>query len=362
MFHRSIGYHGRVFLKPLRCLPLLTLLIAGCGGTAAPANSAGANSTAASVAAKPAAAAAGDLPKLTVVYNSPDAGYLALWVGQDAGIFKQNGLDLQTQLVSNGTQSMAALLSGQVQFIQTGGSSALSPAVDGATLTLLTVVIPVYSYLLEANPSITQPAGLKGQTLAVGSPGDSGDLATRVGLRKIGLDPEKDVTIRSLGGTPVRAAALRSGQVQAAVTSFPENLALEKDGFKRLLDLASLKLPAAGQATIAEKGWVAAHKDVTQRYVDSLIQSLAKARADKPFAIASMKKAMKTDDDAAMNLTYDYYLNEVFPALPEPKAELFADALEQLSTTNDKIKGFDISKLIDPSFVSDAKSRGLGKS
>jgi len=74
-----------------------------------------------------------------------------------------------------------------------------------------------------------------------------------------------------------------------------------------------------------------------------------------------MKKAMKTDDDAAMNLTYDYYVNEVFPKLPEPDPALFADAMDLLSKTNDKAKGFDLSKLIDPSFVNDAKARGLGK-
>jgi len=334
---------------------LVTLLLVACGGTAAPSGA----------PAKPSVAAPASVAertKLTVAYNSPDSGYLALWVGEDAGIFRQNGLDVQAQLVSNGTQSMAALLSGQVQFIQTGGSAALSPAVDGANLTLLTVIVPVYSYLLEANPSIKQPSDLKGQKMGVGAIGDSGDLATRVGLRKMGIDPDKDVSILSVGSTPVRAAALRSGAVQAAVTSFPENLALEKDGFTRLLDLASLKLPAAGQATIGEKGWVASHRDVAQRYVDSLIQALAKARQDKAFAIASMKKAMKTDDDAAMNLTYDYYLQEVFPVVPDPKPELFADALDQLSKTNDKIKNFDLTKLIDPSFVNDARARGLGKS
>jgi len=330
--------------------------LSSAASAAKPAASSSAASAAPAAASKPATRT-----PITVVYNSPDAGYLALWIGQDAGIFAKNGLDVKLQLVSNGTQAMAALLSGQVQFIQTGGSAALGPAMDGANLTLLTVIIPVYSYVLEANPSIKQPSDLKGKKLGVGSLGDSGDLATRVGLRKIGLDPDKDVTILAIGSTPVRAAALRNGAIQAAATSFPENLALEKDGFTRLLDLAALKLPAAGQSTIAEKGWVAAHHDATQAYVDSLIEALTKARQDKAFAIASMKKAMKTDDDAAMNLTYDYYVNEVFPKLPEPDPALFADAMDLLSKTNDKAKGFDLSKLIDPSFVNDAKARGLGK-
>jgi NitT/TauT family transport system substrate-binding protein len=330
----------------------LSLLLAACGSITPAVSTSPDGSASPTAVAEPA--------RIRIIYNSPDAGYMALWVGQDSGIFKRNGLDVQLQLVSNGTQSLAALLSGQAQFIQTGGSTAISPAADGADLTLLSVVIPVYSYMLEANPSLKQPTDLKGQKLAVSSLGDSGDLATRVALRKLSIDPDKDVSILSVGSTPVRAAALRSGAVQAAVTSFPENLALERDGFNRLIDLAALKLPAAGQSTIAQKSWVASHRDVTQRYVDSLIESLAKARQDRAGTIATIKKAMKTDDDAAVNLTYDYYIKEVFPQLPVPDPQLFKDALEQLSKGNDKIQGFDVAKLIDPSFVDGASKRGVG--
>lgn len=344
---------------------VLVLLLVACSGApaSAPASAreaptgpaAAKPSASASTVAKPAASGAGT--KITVVYNSPDAGYLALWVGQDAGIFRKNGIDLDPQLVSNAQQSFAALLSGQVQFIQSGASAALSPWLDGANLTILTVMIPVYSYLLEANASIKTPADLKGQKLGVSSLGDSSDLATRVALRKVGLDPDKDVTILAVGGTPVRAAALRNGAIQAAVASFPENLALEKDGFNRLVDFAALKVPAAAQGTIADRGWVSGHKDVTQSYVDSLVESLARIRNDKPFALATMKKWMKTDDDATVNVTYDYYTQEVFPALPEPKPELFTDAVAQVSKTNDKAANMDLSKLLDGSFVAAAKSK-----
>src|SRR5438309_1545605 len=82
-------------------------------------------------------------------------------------------------------------------------SPALSLQLEGATLTGLSTVLPVYGYLLEANPRIKPPQDVKSQKLGVGSLGDWGDLERRVGRRKIRLDPEKDVSILSIGGQPV---------------------------------------------------------------------------------------------------------------------------------------------------------------
>ncbi len=356
------------------------LLLAACGGAAPPGVSGGASASAAKPAASasapagassatPAASSSAQAKpgtsggdKITVVYNSPDSGYLPLWVGQDTDIFQKHGLTVDLQLVSNGNQSMAALLSGQVQFVQSGGSAALSPAADGADLTVLTTIIPVYSYLLESTPDIKTPADLKGKKLGVSSFGDSSDLATRYSLKKLGIDPDKDVSILAIGGTPVRAAALRGGSIQAAVASFPENLALEKDGFRRIMDMASLKIPAAGQSTIAQKSWVASHRDVTQRYVDSLIEALGRLKSDRAGTLAIMKKWTKLDDDQALAATYDYYTLEVFPAVPDPNPTLFADSVATLAKTNDKVASVDLSKLLDGSFVKSAVDRGLTKS
>jgi len=42
-----------------------------------------------------------------------------------------------------------------------------------------------------------------------------------------------------------------------------------------------------------------------------------------------------------------------------PKAELFADMITSLAETNEQVRGFDITRLIDGSFVESAVSRGL---
>ncbi|MFI5267459.1 MAG: hypothetical protein ACHQ7M_08795 [Chloroflexota bacterium] len=74
-----------------------------------------------------------------------------------------------------------------------------------------------------------------------------------------------------------------------------------------------------------------------------------------------LKKNLKSDDDQAMSATYDYYVGEVIPKLPYPKADQLGDAEDELSVGNDAVRRVDLSKLLDDSFVKSAAQRGLDK-
>ena len=64
------------------------------------------------------------------------------------------------------------------------------------------------------------------------------------------------------------------------------------------------------------------------------------------------------DSDSA---TYDFFAVSVVPSVPMPEAKQFADSISILSDKNDKVKGFDISKYIDASYIQKAVSLGLDK-
>ncbi|HLY66403.1 MAG TPA: hypothetical protein VKU60_12785 [Chloroflexota bacterium] len=83
------------------------------------------------------------------------------------------------------------------------------------------------------------------------------------------------------------------------------------------------------------------------------------SKKDKPFAIEIMKKYLKMEDARLLDDAYNTYMLRVTPALPYPKPEQFTDSIAQLAQKNPKAKSFDLSKLIDPSFVQSAADRGL---
>ncbi len=310
------------------------LLAVACGGTTPAATSApgvGASAASATPNAPP--------TKIVVTYGSIAADVLPTYVALEGGFFARNGLDVDLQLISSSNAAVAALVSGKADFTQAGASEAISAAVSGADISIVALTSPTYSYILEAAPGIKTPADLKG--------------------KKVGIDPDKDVSIVPIGGVPERTAAMQSGAIQATVANPPETLALEKAGFNPILDLASLKLPAAVQATIVRKETVTGKPDLVQRFVDSLVQALALMRKDKKVAVEALKKYFKSTDDEGMAKTVEFYVTEVFPANPAPRLELFGDAVATLAARNERVKTFDLAKLIDPSFANKAIDRGL---
>jgi ABC-type nitrate/sulfonate/bicarbonate transport system substrate-binding protein len=347
--------------------------------SSAPAKPAAASSPAGSAAAKPSAATsavgsaaakpnasaapASGLTKLVITTGSTTSiEGLVVSMAKEAGFYQRNGIDADVQLVSGGINSMAALVSGQVQVSMGGGAELLTSVAGGADLVSIGSTEPVYPTQLYVPADIKTLEDLRGKKVDVVNRGSSMDVAMRVLFKKIGLNIDKDVTVMAMGNHQNSVAALMNGSVQAVLDSPPSSAELEARGFHALFSMAELKLPSANNQIRMPRAYMAAHPDVTQKVVDSIVQTIAMAKKDKPQATQIMKKLLKLDNDGVVGETYDFHFNQVIPALPYPKTEYLADAVDQLSATNDKIKTLDLNTVIDPSFVQNSADRGLDKS
>jgi NitT/TauT family transport system substrate-binding protein len=332
------------------------LVILSCGGSAAPGPaSSPSTSAAASGSPKPATVS------FRAAYSNLTADNLSQWYAKDKGIFAENALDIELVAVDGGSRTMATLISGDVKIAQLGGSECMSAQVGGAELLITAVLAPVYPYHFMAAADIKTPADLKGKKVGISSAGGSADIATRKVLAAFNLDPDKDVTLVSLGSHEQRTAALLAGSIQAAVDDPPNLVKLRDAGYHSLYDLAGQKLATANTTVVAQKAWVTANQAVMQRYVDSIVTSIARMKKDRAGTIAVMKKYFGATADRGYDEAYDFYLTQVTPALPFPKPELFADAQTTLAKRNPKIKDLDVKTMLDASFVQSAADRGLDK-
>jgi NitT/TauT family transport system substrate-binding protein len=163
---------------------------------------------------------------LHVSYSNLIADNLPEWMAYESGIFKQNGLDVKLDNIASST-GIPAVISGDVQIAHLGGSETLSAAAGGADLVILAITGPVYPFVFMAPAAITSTDQLKGKKLGVSNIGSSSDIATRVMLKNVGLDPEKDVSIVAVGSLQNRMAALLSGAIDGGVAQPPDQIALE---------------------------------------------------------------------------------------------------------------------------------------
>src|SRR6267378_7907295 len=307
----------------------------------------------------PTTAAAATPVALRVSYSNLIADNLPEWLALESGIFKQNGLDVTLDNIVSST-GIPALLSGQVQIAHLGGSETVSAAAGGGDLVVISITGPVYPFVFMAPAAITSIDQIRGKKIGVSNVGSSSDIATRVMLKKVGLDPAKDVSIVAVGSLQNRMAALLNGAIDGGVAQPPDQLLLEDKGFHVIYDLAAQRLPSVGDSIVVQRTWLNANHDVVQRYIDSIVQAIAVSKKNKEQSIPVLQKYLKNDDPRALGVTYDFFVGTVTPQYPVVRADLFGDAVEQLSATNDKVKSFDLTKILDNQYVQSAMDRKVG--
>jgi NitT/TauT family transport system substrate-binding protein len=298
--------------------------------------------------------------KLVVSYSNVLADFFPAYVAKEAGIFDQNFLDVDLQLIAS-TTGLPALLAGNTQIAHIGGSEALTTTAGGGEVVVVANTGPVWPYQLYAAADIKTPADLKGKKVAIAGVGGTFDIGIRTMLPKLGLVADTDVTIFSTGSTANATAALLSGGVSATLSSPPDTLKLEAAGFHSIAKMADLNLSTTATAIVVTRSYLNANKPVVQRYVDSIVQAIAKARADRPGTIAALKKYLKSEDDKGMQAAYDWYVGTVLKDPPVPTAAQLAAIQDVVSKFNEKVKAVDTAKIVDDSLVKSALDRGLLK-
>src|SRR5437867_17655 len=330
------------------------VIIVGCGGSAPGA--------ATSPSASPAVSTATPTPapiKVRAAYGNVTPANLAPFYAKEKGVFLQNGLDVDLSLIDGGGKSMAALLGNSVDIAQLGATETMSAYVGGGDVEAIALFAPVSPWVLMAPASYTGPNDLKGKTIGVASKGGSSEVAAIQQIERLGLKTT-DVTILATGSVANLTAAMLAKQVYAGPGHPPDTAALFKAGYKVIMDLAAQNVPAVENCTIVTKKYANEHKDVMQKYVDSLIQSIVAMKKDKPGTIPVMQKLLNVTDQDALSQTYDYYVTQIFPVYPTVAPKEWLYSRDELAKSNAAVKDLDVTKVIDNTFVKNAQDRKVG--
>ena len=210
-----------------------------------------------------------------------------LLYGIERGFYREEGIDL-LYVSLRADLGIKALLAGEIDYSYSVGTI-IRGAVLGLPVRNLSFDFAKVLHALMSRPEIPTAAALRGKIVGVSSFGATGDLAARVGLRSLGLDPEKDVTIITLGTDSLRHAALLAGTVQATHMPVPLNIQLKKDGYHELVYAGKiLQRPLTGLATSVER--IQKKPDQVQRMVRAFVRSTRALKGERAGFIAFAQK------------------------------------------------------------------------
>jgi len=223
------------------------------------------------------------------------------------GFFKAQGLEVQAIFVRGGPAALAALSSGEVDFAEIGGAQAVMRSrARGLDVAIIGAISNATNYQLIGAKTTRSLEELKGKIIGVTGAGAFSDFATRTFLRRKGIDPDKDVMLRAIGGSNLRVGALEKGLVSAAPFAPEDTVRLLRLGFPMLANFSDTLLIPQTILT-ARNDYLEKFPETSKRFLKALIQGIQLAKSNKVDAIKAGFEAKLQGEPEIVNPAYDLY-------------------------------------------------------
>jgi NitT/TauT family transport system substrate-binding protein len=294
-----------------------------------------------------------------VGYSVLSASAAQLWVAHDAGIFDKHGLKVKPIFVQGGTRTTQALLAGDLDVAYVAPPGIISAVAGGAQLVFVTGIYRTLPYMIYGATGISTPAQLRGKRVGITTFGDLSDFGTRFGLRQIGLDPDKDVSLVQMGGQPIRMAALQSGAVAATILNPPYTFHARNLGLPLLIDLIG-KVEFASTSHAIRRIDLERRREEMQRFVDAVVEGNRYFITHKRESVKSMARYLRTSDITSLDESYDIYAKRIMSDTPIPSQSAFRAAIEYVARDFPSAAKLRPEDVYDTSLVQSAVAR-LGR-
>jgi NitT/TauT family transport system substrate-binding protein len=293
---------------------------------------------------------------MRVAYSAISGAMAPLWMAQDQGLFKRQGLDVQLLYIGGGSVVTQALLGGDIQFARIGANAAVQATMRGADLKMIANTINTLVFSLMARPEIQSPMQLKGKKVGVTRLGGSTDFALELALKKWGLQRGRDVAVVQTGGMPQLLSAITAGVVDAGVISPPTNLRAAKLGLKELVDFGDLGIVYPNSVVIATASYLQSRRDSALRFLRAYSEGIQRVRSDRAATLKVLARHTKVDEPEILDELYRIYGVKHLEKIPYVKLEGVEKVLRS------EIKGAERAKpadFVDNSLVAELERQGV---
>ena len=304
-------------------------------------------------------APASALESVIIAYPTTSSQFTPLWFTRDVGLYEKYGLDGKLVYIQGGSVLLQAMLAGQAQAAQNGVAETVTAILRGGDVRMLGVTAKIFPYTLIAAKNIKGAKDLVGGRLAINRVGDVSAYGSQLALRKLGLNPDKDVTMLQVGGSPQRLAALQSGSVQAAAMDFMSGLRLAKLGFPVLVQL-NLNYPYLGPVVSGK--FLRETPALAEAFIRSYVEGIARFKRNREEGVKALGHYMKSNETEILNKAYDFIANEFYAENLEPDAKSFQDLMDEIGEREPLAKKATIAQVFDLTIVRKLEREGFFKS
>jgi NitT/TauT family transport system substrate-binding protein len=269
------------------------------------------------------AASAGE--RLVVGYTNYQGAKIVLPLAKEAGLFANHGLDVEMVRVSPGNLGVPQLQSGKIDLFVGNGDPVVKAIVrDGAKLTMI-ASLGQDTLQLVARAPIKNADDLKGRKIGISSAGSSTDRFTRLSLKALGLDPDRDVHLVATGldSSKARLDLVVKGDIDASIADLENVKALDEKS-NAVISIAELEkqgIFVSGADVSTSRSLIESRREAVEGFLTALVEAIAKAKSDPDFASRIYRQYAKVTDPAVLDWRTHDFIQTRIPSIPYPNRE-----------------------------------------
>jgi NitT/TauT family transport system substrate-binding protein len=292
--------------------------------------------------------------RIVVGVSTVNVAFLPIYLTQDKGFFKDEGLDVLVVMFNAGATNLQAMIGGDVQIMAGGVPETVLARASGVDIKNFWAISNLMPFQIYGSPKLKSLKDGKGKKFAISRFGSLSEFLTRSALRRSGVDP-KDVTMLQIGATPARFTTLATGIVDATILWFPVTERARAVGMNKLFDLKDIYPNWTNVGFIAREAWLAKEKDQAARFLRAYQRGVKHTRENRDEGIKALRKYVGLDAAEAA-AGYDEY-RDSFP-LDGRILDAGISATVEQEIESGRLKGkISLSEMIDNSFINSMGKR-----
>ena len=243
--------------------------------------------------------------KIRIGYAARAVTHSLPFLAQEAGFFRDEGLQVEVVRTS-GAVSPMALLSGDTDFATMSAFLMIPVVVRTPDVVMLGGLTRYASMTLVSHPEIRSAKELIGAVIGLQRPGNAYEKNARSALQHLRLNPDKDVKFLYLGSNDAMWIALEARRVTATMLSPPATLFARKAGMNFLVNLADLKIEYQGSTFTTRRSVVKSYPNLVYRTMRAIVRGIHhfKTRREETYRI--LGKFLGTKDREALEVSWNY--------------------------------------------------------
>jgi ABC-type nitrate/sulfonate/bicarbonate transport system substrate-binding protein len=286
-----------------------------------------------------------------------------LYMAQDLRLFEKYGLDTQIVNIRGAAINNASLMAGEIQMAVANGTIAVTAAARGAPIVILATVGPT-KYSLVARPAITSVQQLRGKTIGIGGFGIGDYFTLRRLLLKLGLNPEKDVTLFPTGTTSSfeRINIMMTGKVDAVMATRGNMDRIEIRGVKVnvLAGTEEQGVDVSGGDFFTTREFLRTRPNQIKATFRAISEAIKIGRENREVFYRAIRRYMRENNPQLLEKFYDsHYFLGARPHNARPLEKALDLDIQDMVVSVPELKGRKAAEFIDATPLREVEQEGF---